>query len=129
MSNNVVSLTGRICGEVKVNKTSNGSTVCRLSLSTSDYDFKEKKYKPTYHSVVVWGKQAEYVEKHVKRGDLISASGKLGYSKWTDKQGVEKTQAEITANEIVKHKFFPSDEEDSRESSKREAEYEEEIPF
>ncbi len=41
------------------------------------------------------------VAKHKKKGDLVEVQGRLHYSKWTDREGVERYAVEIVAEEVL----------------------------
>ena len=49
-----------------------------------------------WHKVVVWDtKIAEVLQKYTHKGSKVLLRGRLTYRKWTNKEGVEVTTAEI----------------------------------
>lgn len=50
-----------------------------------------------WHKVVVFGKNAEFVEKYLKKGMKIYIEGKIKTGKYTDKNGIERYSTSIQA--------------------------------
>jgi single-strand DNA-binding protein len=94
---NDVFLLGRIGQQPEFKTLENGSTLCKLSLATSEaYKNKagEKVEETTWHNVVVWGKQAEVVEKYVSKGDLLHIKGKIKTRSW-EHEGTKRYVTEV----------------------------------
>ena len=55
------------------------SKVASFTLATSDRVKKNGEYvnETTWHNIVVWGKQADFVEKYLKKGSMIHVEGKI----------------------------------------------------
>ena len=53
-----------------------------------------------WHKIVVFGKQAEIVEKYTQKGSLIYIEGKIKNKKWKDQNNQERSTTEIIATEI-----------------------------
>jgi len=53
-----------------------------------------------WYRVVRFGSGAEAVAQTIKKGDEVIVIGTMKLNNYTDKNGVEKTQMEITASEI-----------------------------
>jgi single-strand DNA-binding protein len=53
-----------------------------------------------WYRVVRFGSGAEAIAQTVKKGDEVIVIGTMKLNNYTDKNGVEKTQMEITASEI-----------------------------
>ena len=53
-----------------------------------------------WFQVAYFGKRAESLAKAAKKGDEVIVIGTLKMNKYTDRNGVEKSGMEITANEI-----------------------------
>ena len=54
-----------------------------------------------FHRVTAWGGLGTSIAKHKKKGDLLEVQGRLHYSKWTDRDGVERYAVEIIAEEAL----------------------------
>lgn len=48
---------------------------------------------------VAFGKQGEFVEKYVKKGQMVAVVGRLAINNYTDKNGNKRTAAEVIAEE------------------------------
>ena len=78
------------------------SKVAKFSLATSEnYKNKqgEKVTNTEWHTVVIWGKLAEVVEKFVEKGDKLYLEGKIAYKKY-EKDNETKYFTEINVNEL-----------------------------
>ena len=74
--------------------------VAQFSLATTKkgYTTKEGQAVPDrteWHSLVVWNKLAEIVEKFVKKGDKLYVEGELRYRSYDDQNGVKRYVTEI----------------------------------
>jgi|TARA_R110002020_G_scaffold271612_2_gene486809 single-strand DNA-binding protein len=95
MNVNKVHLVGRVGGDPKIGETSRGETMATISLATnSGYGDNEK---TDWHRVKFFGKIADTVNEYVKKGQELYAEGRISYSKYTDKSGVEKYSTDIIA--------------------------------
>ena len=54
-----------------------------------------------WHTAVVNGATADFVEKYVGKGDLVHVTGEMKYRKYTGKDGADRTAAEIFCKEIL----------------------------
>ena len=53
-----------------------------------------------WHNIVVWRKQAEFVEKYVHKGDKLYVEGKIQSRSYDDKQGVRRYVVEIMTETV-----------------------------
>lgn len=54
----------------------------------------------TWHSVVVWGKTADFVEKYVTKGSKLCVEGRIQNRKYTTNSGEERMVTEIRADSV-----------------------------
>ena len=95
MNVNKVILVGRAGRDPEARETGKGDTVANLSLSTSSgYGDNEK---TDWHRVTFFGKVADTVVQYVKKGQEIYIEGRISYSKYTDREGIEKYSTDIIA--------------------------------
>jgi single-strand DNA-binding protein len=98
MSVNRVTLVGRLGRDPETRFTSEGKAVANTSLAT-DETFKdrsgERQKRTEWHSLVIWGKQAEIAQQYLKKGSLIYVEGRIQSRKWTDKEEQERIAYEI----------------------------------
>ena len=81
----------------------NGRKVANFRLATSErYKDRngEQREVTEWHSVVVWGFQADVVEKYVKKGTQLYVEGKIRTRQWTDKSGNTRYTTEIQADSL-----------------------------
>ena len=102
-----VILLGRLGNDPDVKYTQGGTAICRISLATSRWQNKrgggdEKEEVTTWHACKLFGKQAEVVGEHVKKGDLLFVEGRLDNWKHEGTDGVTKYGTDV----IVEHFEF-----------------------
>lgn len=90
-------------GKVDIKTLNDNTKVATVTLATSEKytDRNGEKHENTeWHNIVCWRKQAELVEKYVKKGDKLFIDGKLRTRKYTNRDGEEKYVTEIVADTI-----------------------------
>lgn len=99
MSLNKVQLIGNLGDDVKLHHFENGGVIGRFPLATNETYIKkgetEKTTETEWHQVIVRNKQAETIEKYVKKGNQIYVEGKIKTRKWTDDSGNDRYSTEI----------------------------------
>jgi single-strand DNA-binding protein len=102
---NSVRLIGNLGGTPEIKELSGGKKLAKISIATTEKykDSDGKQVSETqWHNLVVWGKQAEFVEKYLEKGNEVAVEGKLLNRSYTDKEGHKKYISEISVNEIMK---------------------------
>jgi len=95
MNVNKAILVGRVGADPIVNETGKGDKVANISLATnSGYGDNEK---TDWHKITFFGKLADTVSEYVKKGQELYVEGRITYSKYTDKTGIEKYSTSIVA--------------------------------
>ena len=113
---NTVQLIGRLGNDPDIKRLESGAVLARISLATTEVYRNQKKEKvesTQWHSLVAWGKTAEYVEKYVSKGDKIGVEGKLINRRWKDKDDNNRYATEVRLNQILfleSKKDAPADE-------------------
>jgi single-strand DNA-binding protein len=100
---NEVTLMGHLGQDPDTKVIANGNQVTTISLATNEsWTNKEgkKEQHTEWHRVVFWGKLAETVSKHFKKGSRIYVRGKLQTRSWDDQQGVKRYVTEIIGSDI-----------------------------
>lgn len=97
MSVNKVILIGNVGKDPEVRYPQQGQCVAQFSLATSErYTTASGPAERTeWHNIVVWGKQAETVEKYVHKGTKLYIEGKLRTRQWQDRAGVNRYTTEV----------------------------------
>lgn len=102
---NSVRLIGNLGGNPEIRELTSGKKLAKISLATSD-KYKDNDGKTVsetqWHNLVAWGKNAEFAEKYLQKGNEIAIEGKLLNRSYLDKDGQKKYITEISINEIIK---------------------------
>jgi single-strand DNA-binding protein len=103
---NKVQLIGFLGAAPEVRYTQEQEAVARVRIATSETWKKngEKHEKTEWHNVVFFGKLAEIVGEHLKKGSLVYVEGHLQTRSW-DKEGETRYSTEIVAESM---KMLPS---------------------
>jgi single-strand DNA-binding protein len=100
---NKVILIGNLGRDPETRYTTGGDAVTNLRLATTETwkdKSGEKQEKTEWHSVVLFGRQAEIAGEYLKKGRSVYIEGRLQTRKYTDKEGVEKYATEIVADRM-----------------------------
>jgi single-strand DNA-binding protein len=101
---NRVELIGRLGNDPELRFTPNTTTVATFSLYTSRR-WKgadgETKTESDRHRIVVWGRQAEACNEHLRTGSRVRVEGRIGYPTWTDGEGQTRYGVEIVAHNVL----------------------------
>ncbi|HND30888.1 MAG TPA: single-stranded DNA-binding protein, partial [Myxococcota bacterium] len=100
---NKVILLGNLGADPELRSTQNGQSVCTLRLATSE-KYKDRdgnlQERTEWHRVVVWGPQADNVNRFCKKGKQIYLEGRIQTRKWQDKEGKDQYTTEIVADNV-----------------------------
>jgi single-strand DNA-binding protein len=102
---NIVILAGNIASDIDVRASQAGTYVANLRLATHSYagksDDGSRKETTEFHSVVCFGKLAEFAGNHLKKGKAIIVTGRLHTSSWDDAaSGTRKYRTEVIADDV-----------------------------
>ena len=107
---NKVILVGNLTADPDVKATPKGTYVAKMRLATNHYLGKDesgnRKEEPEYHSLVAFGKTAEFAGQYLKKGRSLYVEGRLHTSSWDDQAGQKRYRTEVVVEEIkfVGHK-------------------------
>ena len=108
---NIVILVGNLGADPDLRSTNGGTDVASFSLGTSrpKRDSEGKTYKDEsgftakdteWHRITCFNGLARVVAQHATKGMLVSVRGRLHYTRWTDREGVERYGCEIIADDV-----------------------------
>ncbi|MBQ8968989.1 MAG: single-stranded DNA-binding protein [Bacteroidaceae bacterium] len=105
MSLNKVMLIGNVGNEPEVRYVDQGVAVGSLRIATTERGYKlqngtEVPERTEWHSVVVWRRQAEYVERYVHKGDKLYIEGQLRTRSYDDRNGITRHVTEVWADRV-----------------------------
>lgn len=102
---NRVILIGNLGQDPELRYTQSGQGVLSLRMATTESYFdnttKERKERTEWHSVTVWGKRGEALNKILSKGSRICVEGRLQTRSWEDKQGSKRYTTEVVANNLI----------------------------
>lgn len=98
---NKVVLIGRLTADPELRFTpGNGTAVSRITLAIQRKYKKEGQEEADFIPIVIWGKQAEAIATHQKKGRLIAVSGRIQTRNYEAKDGTKIYVTEVIAEEI-----------------------------
>jgi single-strand DNA-binding protein len=98
---NSVNILGTITKDIELKETSTGVKYCRFSIAVRrNFANPDGEYESDFFNIIAWRKTAEFISEYFGKGKRIGISGRLQQSKFTDKDGNERTSVEIVANEV-----------------------------
>ncbi|BCW93687.1 MAG: single-stranded DNA-binding protein [Acidobacteriota bacterium] len=103
MSVNKVIIVGNVGREVELRHTPSGVAVARFSVATNerwrDKDGNRQEHTE-WHTVVAWGKLAEFCQQYVTKGRQVYVEGSLRTRTYDDDKGNRRYFTEIRAQTI-----------------------------
>lgn len=101
MLNHIV-IMGRLTRDPELRHTQSGIAVTSFSVAVDrDYSSRDGGEKQTdFINCVAWRSTGEFVSKYFTRGSMIVVSGRLQMRSYTDKDGNNRTAAEIVADNV-----------------------------
>ena len=102
---NKVMLIGNVGVEPEVRYVDQGVAVARVRLATTERGYTlangtQVPDRTDWHTVLLWRRLAEVVEKYVHKGDKLYIEGRIRYTTYDDKQGQRRFQTEIWADNL-----------------------------
>ena len=100
---NKVMLIGNVGTEPEIRSTTSGIRTAKLSLATNRRQKEGEEWVdvPEWHNLDFFDRLADVVEQWVKKGDRLYVEGQIRYSKYQDKEGVERYWTSIAVKEMV----------------------------
>ena len=98
---NHITIMGRLTRDPEMRSTQNGAAVANFTLAV-ERDFKaDGGAKETdFIECVAWRNTAEFVSKYFTKGRMAVVSGRLQLRKYKDKDGNNRTVAEVVADNV-----------------------------
>ena len=98
MNLNKVFLIGNLTADPELRTTPSGQSVMEVRVATNrSWTDKSGKRQDQaeFHSVIIWGRQAEIVKQFLTKGSSIFIEGRLQTRNWDDKQGIKHWKTEV----------------------------------
>jgi single-strand DNA-binding protein len=107
---NIVILAGNLGQDSETRVTQGGTRITHLTLATSRPRYAEGKpvrdkdgrrvQDTEWHRITCFNGLGKTVEEYCKKGMKLLVRGRIHYSKWTDKDGVDRYGCEIIAETV-----------------------------
>lgn len=98
---NKVSIVGRLTKDVELRQTESGKFVGSATVAVQrNYKNAKGEYEADFPQVVIWGKTAEIVAEHVKKGHMVGFTGRIA-TRTYDKDGVKQYITEVIAEDFT----------------------------
>lgn len=94
----------RLGADPELSTSSNGSAICKIRVVTNRRRLVDGDWQDTdtsWWQVTCFGKVAEAAAEQLHKGDLVIIEGRIKQREW-EKDGVKRTTAEVTADEVAK---------------------------
>ena len=99
-----VTFKGRLGADPEITTGSNGSAIAKMRVVTNRRRMVDGDWQDTdtsWWQVTAFGKVAEALADTLHKGDLVIVEGRVKQREW-EKDGVKRTTAEVTADEVAK---------------------------
>ncbi|MGN0531715.1 MAG: single-stranded DNA-binding protein [Eubacterium sp.] len=98
---NMVALMGRLTYEPELKTTPSGVSVIRFQIACDrSYQKAGEERKADFIDCVAWRQTAEFISRFFHKGSMIAVEGTLQTSNYTDKNGNNRKQVEVLANNV-----------------------------
>lgn len=100
---NKVIVRGRLVRENDMRYTTgeNSNATLRNSVAINrKFKNKDGKYEADFPNIVAFGRNAEFINKYFKKGDLIDIVGRIQTSTYTNKDGVKVYSTDVVVEEV-----------------------------
>jgi len=101
---NRVLLLGNLGADPEFRVTSSGQQVLKMRLATSETYLdrnRVRQERTEWHSVVMWGKRAEALNRFLAKGARLFVEGGLRTSSYEDRDGNKRYRTEVVASNII----------------------------
>ena len=102
---NKVILVGNLGRDIELRYTPGGAAVGKLRIATTDTwtdkNSGQRQERTEWHSVDLWGRQAETLQEYLLKGRQIYVEGNLRTRQWEDRDGNKRYSTEVRAERVV----------------------------
>lgn len=104
---------GRLVRDIEINNY-NGTIVGKSGIAVNRKFVKEGKQDVDFINFTIFGKQAETLEKYVKKGQQVALSGRIQIDRYMNKEGKEASSTYMLVDEFT---FLPNRDNSDNNSS------------
>lgn len=99
MLNRVV-LVGRITKDVELRKTTNGASVVSFTLAVNRRQKVQGQAEADFINCIAWNHSAEFMDRYIKKGDLLGIDGRIQTRSYDDKNGKRVYITEVVCDAV-----------------------------
>lgn len=96
---NAITIQGRCVADPELKSTQQGMSVATVTVAV-DRDFADIEREADFINVVAWRKSGEFLARNFQKGKMIVVSGRLQSRKWQDRDGNNRINWEVVAENI-----------------------------
>ena len=113
---NHITIMGRLVRDPELRSTQSGTNVASFTVAVDrDFSGRDGGDKQTdFIDCVAWRQTGEFVSKYFRKGSMIVVSGRLQSRKWQDREGNNRTNWEVVADNV----YFGESRRDSGDSGR-----------
>ncbi|MEW5995303.1 MAG: single-stranded DNA-binding protein [Candidatus Zixiibacteriota bacterium] len=103
MSVNKAILVGHLGSDPELRYTPSGTAVASFRLATNERwtgQDGQPNERTTWHTIVVWGKQAENVKEYLRKGRQVYVEGRINNRTYDDREGNKRFTSEVVAQTV-----------------------------
>lgn len=97
---NKVIMMGRLTRDPEISSSTSGTTFARYSIAVDRKFKKEGEPDADFFNCTSFGKQAEFVERYLKKGTKVVVTGRLQNNNYTNKDGQKVYDVRIMCEEV-----------------------------
>ena len=101
---NKVMLLGNLGRDPELRFTQSGQAILNMRIATNESFTNrdgERQDRTEWHSVILWGKRGEALNKILSKGSQVFIEGRLQTRSWEDKEGKKRYSTEINAINLI----------------------------
>lgn len=98
---NRISFTGRLAGDAELRFAPSGNQILNFR-TASDVGFGDKK-STNWFACAIFGKRAESLAPHLKKGQEVTVFGVLTLREYTNRDGVKQISPDVAVDDIQMH--------------------------
>jgi single-strand DNA-binding protein len=101
---NKVILLGRLAADPDIRATASGTHVANMRLVTNTYAGRDedggRREHTEFHSLVVFGRSAEFAAEHLRRGRIVYVEGRTQTRSWETTEGQRRSSSEVVVDSL-----------------------------
>lgn len=98
---NKITIMGRLTRDPELRRTNSGIAVTNFALAVErDFGGKDGEKETDFIECVAWRNTGEFVSKYFSKGRMAVVSGQLQIRRWKDKDGNNRSTAEVVADSV-----------------------------